>query len=233
VAGQRIKEIMKIRNPVFLKVLGFAIAWFVRIWIGTVRFRYRALGPDVNPHKRGLKGRYIYAFWHETLLLPAYHYSRPDVWVLISQHADGEMIAQACRHLSLKVVRGSPKSRAVEALLELKRVSRQGHLVFTPDGPRGPRRTVQMGVVFLAAKTGLPIVPVGIGVQGAWRARSWDRFAVPRPFSAAACVIGEPIYVPDNVDKKQLELYRQQVQDAMDGATAAAERMTGLRDEAP
>lgn len=216
---------MKIRHPLLIKALGFAIAWLVRIWIGTMRFRYRVLGPDVNPHKRGLRGRYIYAFWHETLLLPAYHYSRPDVWVLISQHADGELIAQACRHLSLKTVRGSPKSGAVEALRELLRVSRRGHLVVTPDGPRGPRRAVQLGVVFLAAKTGLPIVAVGIGVQGAWRANSWDRFALPRPFSGAACVIAEPIYVPENVDRKQLELYRQQVQEAMDRATTAAERL--------
>jgi lysophospholipid acyltransferase (LPLAT)-like uncharacterized protein len=215
---------MKIRHPLLIKALGFAIAWFVHVWIGTVRFRYRTLGPDVNPNKRGLRGHYIYAFWHETLLLPAYHYSRPDVWVLISQHADGEMIAQACRHLSLKTVRGSRKSGAVEALRELVRVSQRGHLVVTPDGPRGPRRTVEKGVVFLAAKTGLPIVPVGIGVRHAWRAKSWDRFAVPWPFSNATCVIGEPISVPENIDRKQLELYRQQVQDAMDRATEAAER---------
>ena len=54
---------------------------------------------------------------------------------------------------------------------------------------------------------------------------SWDRFAVPRPWSGASCVIAEPIYVPENVDRKQMELYRRRVQEAMDKATEAAERL--------
>ena len=53
----------------------------------------------------------------------------------------------------------------------------------TPDGPRGPRRKVQPGAVFLAAQTGLPIVPLGVAYANAWRAKSWDQFAVPKPFS--------------------------------------------------
>ena len=61
------------------------------------------------------------------------------------------------------------------------RLSRQAHLVITPDGPRGPRRQVQAGMVYLAARTGVPIVPVGIGYDRPWRTKSWDRFAVPRP----------------------------------------------------
>ena len=216
---------MKIRHPLILKVLGVVVACLVRLWIGTLRFRYRTLGPDVNPNKRGLTGRYIYAFWHENLLLPAYQYSRSDVHVLISQHADGELIAAAARHLTLKLIRGSTTRGGLQAVRQIVRLGDTSHIVVTPDGPRGPRREVQMGLVFLAAKTGLPIVPVGIAFQRAWRMKSWDRFAVPRPWSGSACVLAEPILVPENVDKKDMELYRQLVQDAMNQATEVAERM--------
>ena len=63
----------------------------------------------IDPHQRGMEGRYIYAFWHENMLLPAYHYGRPDIRVLISQHADGQLIAEICRHLRFSLVRGSTR----------------------------------------------------------------------------------------------------------------------------
>src|SRR5205823_232673 len=134
VAGGEVgrKPLMKIRHPLLVKMLGFAVARLVRLWIGTLRIRYGALGPDVNPNRRGLTGRYLYAFWHENLLLPAYCYSRPDVQVLVSQHADGEMIAQAARQLGLKLVRGSTTRGGIEALRQLVRVRGKYHIAVTP-----------------------------------------------------------------------------------------------------
>lgn len=82
-------------------------------------------------------------------------------------------------------------------------------------------------MVYLAARTGLPIVPVGFGFANAWRARSWDRFALPKPFSDVWAVTGEPIVVPADVSRADLETYRCRVQQAMDEVTAAAERLAG------
>jgi lysophospholipid acyltransferase (LPLAT)-like uncharacterized protein len=216
---------MKIRHPLLIKALGFVIAWLVRVWIGTVRYRYRALGANVDPTQPTLQGRYLYAFWHENILLPAYHYGRPDIGVLISEHADGEMIAQACRHLGFQLVRGSRTRGGSKALRAMLNLSRSIHLAITPDGPRGPRRHVQPGVVYLAARTGMPIVPIGVGFQRAWRMKSWDRFALPYPCSAAVLVTGEPLCVPADVDKDDLEHYRLQVEQAMTRATEAAENI--------
>ena len=71
---------MKIRHPMLIRVLGFLIAWIVRLWMGTVRFQYRPLGPNVDPHQRGLRGRYIYAFWHENMLVLAYQLVYGSAW---------------------------------------------------------------------------------------------------------------------------------------------------------
>jgi len=216
---------MKIRHPVLIKAMGFAIAWLVRLWIGTLRYRYRPLGANLDPNQPNFQGRYLYAFWHENILVPDYHYGRRDIHVLISEHADGQLIAEACRHLGFRVVRGSATRGGARAIRQMVRRSRSAHLAITPDGPRGPRRQVQPGVVYLAALTGLPIVPFGIAFERAWRMSSWDRFAVPWPWSAAVCVTAAPIYVPENLRKDQLEPYRLLVQQAMDTASAAAERL--------
>jgi lysophospholipid acyltransferase (LPLAT)-like uncharacterized protein len=215
---------MKIRHRGLIRVLGYVVAWLVRLWVGTVRYRYHAIGPSVEPHEQRSGERYIYAFWHENLLLPACHYGRPDIWVLVSQHADGELIAEACRHLGFGLVRGSTARRGgVEAVRQMLRLGGAGHFAITPDGPRGPRRHVQPGLIWLAARTGLPIVPIGIAFRRPWRLRSWDRFALPKPWSRATCVTFPPVRVPADLGKDGLEAQRRRVEEALLRATAEAE----------
>jgi lysophospholipid acyltransferase (LPLAT)-like uncharacterized protein len=147
------------------------------------------------------------------------------VHVLISQHADGQLIAEVCRHLGFRTVRGSTTRHGVEALRQMLKAARRAHLGITPDGPRGPRRQVQPGLVYVAAKTGLPIVPAGFAYDRPWRARSWDRFAMPRPWSRATCVTADPITVPAELTREGLEEYRRRVEEALLSATDAAERL--------
>jgi hypothetical protein len=112
----------------------------------------------------------------------------------------------------------------VQALLEMIRGADQpSHLLITPDGPRGPRRELKPGLVMVASLTGLPVVPVGIGFTRAWRFGSWDRFALPRPFSTLVGVFGEPILLPANLDRTQLEAERQRIGTELLRLTNAAE----------
>jgi lysophospholipid acyltransferase (LPLAT)-like uncharacterized protein len=214
---------MKIRRKGLIKAAGFGVSWLVRLLVGTVRYHYRPLGANFDPTCPGFEGRYLYAFWHENILMPAYHYGRSDISVLISQHSDGLLIAEACRHLRFRTVAGSTTRGGVEAVRHMLRRGKVGHLAITPDGPRGPRRQVKPGVVYLAAATGLPVVPFGIAFRGVWRMRSWDRFAVPHPWGAAWCVTSDPIAVPADLDKAELEMYRLRVEGAMHQVSRAAE----------
>jgi lysophospholipid acyltransferase (LPLAT)-like uncharacterized protein len=215
---------MKIRHPWLVKVLGFIGSWVIRLWIATLRFHYHAIGQSGLPRHPHLRGHYIYVFWHENMLLPAYHCRWPNIWVLTSRHADGEFVAEVCRHMGILLVRGSTSRGGIEALRQMFRLSRQNHLVVTPDGPRGPRRRVQAGVIYLAAKTGLPIIAMGIGHQNPWRLRSWDQFALPRPWRRATMVTAAPIPVPPQLEPDSLEQYRQHIEDALHEVSEAAER---------
>ena len=207
---------MKIRNPKLIRAFALVAAWVIRFWIGTLRHRYRPLGPNFDPHQLGSNpARYIYAFWHENMLLLAYHYARPDVYVLVSQHADGELISGVCRHLGFRIVRGSTTRRGAAALHQMVHLSQDAHLAITPDGPRGPRRTLQVGAVYLAARTGLPIVPVGVGFRRAWRMRSWDRFTIPKPWARVVMVYGAPIRVERSADEATLTRLTDAVRDAL------------------
>ncbi len=211
---------MKLRHPWLIRLAAFITGILLRVWLATLRVRVRSADGRQHPTDPSVD-RFIYAFWHESLLAPAK--IRTKAQIMISQSRDGEFIAQVCRHLGIGVVRGSSSRDGAVGLLDMLRDGDGLHLALTPDGPRGPRRKVQSGVVLLASCTGLSVVPVGIGFTRAWRARSWDRFAVPLPFSTLVGVLGEPIEVPRQLDRGQLAQVRVQVETAMLESTQAAE----------
>jgi lysophospholipid acyltransferase (LPLAT)-like uncharacterized protein len=213
---------VKIRKPWLLKLIGLLAFWLIRLWMSTVYYRIVQL--DDEPHPiNARRRRCIYVLWHESLLFPTRF--RVKIHVLISHHADGELIAQICRHLGFKTVRGSSSRGGLEALRKLVKLAKTTHLMVTPDGPRGPRQKVQPGLIFLAAQTGLPIVPVGVGYRHAWRLRSWDRFAVPRPWTKAVAVAGPFFHVPAKLRRVDLEYYRARVEEQLLEASEAAEQL--------
>ncbi len=213
---------MKLRNPRLIRLAAFVLGVVVRAWMATVRVRIRNHDHHEHPGKDPGRERFVYAFWHESLLGPTRF--RVPVHVLISQHADGELIAQVCHHIGFGTVRGSSTRGGVRALLELREVSSWSHLMITPDGPRGPRRKIQPGIVQLASCTGLPVVPVGVGFTRAWRFKSWDRFALPKPFSTVCLVAPPSLLVPPEVSREQTEEYRRLIEQTMLAATAEAEQ---------
>ncbi len=228
---------MKLRNPTLIRGLGFAGAWALKAWLSTLRVREdTAASGGIPLHPR--HGRFVYVFWHEHILFGTRYGAKCEV--LVSKHADGELITQTILHMGMRPVRGSSRRGGTGAVLDMIRRNRRTHIALTPDGPRGPRRQVQAGAIFLASKTGLPIVPIGFGYESAWRARSWDQFAIPKPYSLATCITLPPIPIPAQLDRAGLEAYRLYVEERLqhvnDDAQAWAEcrgRLPKLNQAAP
>jgi len=214
---------MKLSHPVAIKLVSLLASWFLRAWVGTMDFWFAADDPMGIPSRR--KTPAIYLFWHETMLLPAYTHAREGFAVLVSQHRDGELIAQIFRRLGGHAIRGSTTRGGAAALRNMIGNARGLHIAITPDGPRGPRHVVQVGAIYLASRTGMPLVPVGFAFQDPWRARSWDRTALPRPWRPARGIFGKPIEVPGDLDRGGLEACRRRVQAAVEDVQTRAERL--------
>ncbi len=154
-------------------------------------------------------GTCIIAFWHNKLFLATYclaagfvrHGGR--VAVLASRSRDGEYIARMARMLGAdEVVRGSSSRAGVSGLKRLCEKAASGvSICVTPDGPRGPRYEPKDGIVLLAQRTGLPVLPVSFRVKGRIELNSWDGFIVPLPFSEMEVRVGDPIAVPRRLDR--------------------------------
>ncbi|OGS55820.1 MAG: hypothetical protein A3J79_04085 [Elusimicrobia bacterium RIFOXYB2_FULL_62_6] len=170
-------------------------------------------------------GRAIYVLWHCQQVFLIYSHRGRGIAALASQSKDGEYVACMLERLGYHLVRGSTNKGALRSLIQLIQCAREGYsLAMTPDGPKGPARKAQKGAVFLAQKTGLPIIAIGGALSHKLLARSWDRFQVPLPFGRGAIAYSAPFSVSkeDDLDAKALELEKM-----LDGAVLKAEELLG------
>jgi len=156
-----------------------------------------------NEKAKRLKQK-IYAFWHGRQVILAYAYRFKNVCTLSSSSEASLVIVNIIKRFGYTSVLGSSSRQPVRALLQLKKKIKEGYnIAITPDGPRGPYRKVKEGVIYLAQKTGIPIVPVTASEKRKVVIFNWDRFHVPLPFNKCVIIEDEPFYVGKDVDIKE------------------------------
>lgn len=165
----------------------------IRLYLGTIRVRWLGIEPCDPPVD--LRTPFVYAFWHQRLLLFTYTHRSRGITILVSQHADGELIARTAEGLGFRSVRGSSTRGGERALRELTH-ARGIDIAVTPDGPRGPRHRLKAGIIYLAAATGYPIMPATVSYERFWQVGSWDGFLLPRPFTRGLVRAAAPYRVP-------------------------------------
>lgn len=199
-------------------VFGSLAAGLIRFIYATIRWEIVAPADDANGQ------RVIYAFWHgRMLMLPPYYKAlkRRPLYILISQHGDGRLIAFAIKLLGIKSVAGSSSRRGVAAMLEMmRRLEDGGSIGITPDGPKGPRHICKKGIVALAQQAQVPIRPITYSVQERWVIPSWDRMIVPRPFSRGVVVVGDLVSIDMGEDEDSARL---RIEEALNAITARAD----------
>ncbi len=215
-------------NPVaqwlVLNVAPPLVHLYIRLLHVTLRIEVR--GAEALAAARRDPGHYILAFWHSRFVLMPYCYPGPRIVVLSSNHRDAEALVRILRRFGIEQARGSSTSGGATGLRQILRKVAEGCDVgLTPDGPRGPRRRVQPGVIAVARFTGLPIIPVSFSASPARRLRTWDRTLLPKFFSRGIFVYGDPIVVPREADDRSQEDKRLALEAELD-------RITDLADDA-
>ncbi len=170
----------------------------------------------------------IAPIWHSRILIFGYLYKGWKVASMVSQSDDGEIIARILKQQGFEPVRGSTTRGGARALARLIRLIKDGYsVVMIPDGPQGPRYKIQPGVIALAKKTGVPIIPMTYSVRYAFFFPSWDRFMLPRPLNRCRVIYGEPLFVPENADRQTEEMLRIRLENELNRITAEADRYFG------
>ena len=205
---------------------------YIRLLHRTMRIDVR--GAEALDAARNDPGRYILCFWHSRFVLMPYCYPGPKIVVLSSNHRDAEALVRILRKFGIEQARGSTTSGGATGLRQILRKVAEGCDVgLTPDGPRGPRRRVQPGVIAVARLTGLPIIPVTFSAAPARRLSTWDRTLLPKLFSRGLFVYGNPVTVPRDADDAAQEERRGALERELDRITDQADDAMQLAREEP
>lgn len=221
----------RLRRTVGSWLLATLAPWLVRLLALTWRVQRRG---DLGRSLQHGSSPWLVAMWHGRMLalMPLRHHRGRSIGVLVSPSDDGALAARALRHFRYRIVRGSLSRGGSAALRSMQDLlAHGGQLVITPDGPRGPRHTMNVGLAWLSRATGAPIVPVACAVDRAWRLRSWDRFVVPKPFARLCVHYGEPIHVPADADDAALEAVAAGLRQRLLAAERDAFAQLGVRDD--
>jgi lysophospholipid acyltransferase (LPLAT)-like uncharacterized protein len=173
------------------------------------------------------KTPFVLAFWHGRMhyaLQLAQIYRQVRATVMVSRSQDGEFISQVSQRFGVHPTRGSTSRGGSRAMLELVRHVQEGYVAcVTPDGPRGPRYRVQPGVITVAQKTGVPILPLAYNAEWKKVFQSWDRFVMPLPFSRIVVVYGAPISIPAHATPDILQAKQREVEAVLRQVTEMAD----------
>jgi lysophospholipid acyltransferase (LPLAT)-like uncharacterized protein len=185
--------------------LGPSLAyWVIKLLGWTMEFE------EVHPEiprsfwEKGIPG--IGVFWHGRLLMMPRIYKGKKLSFLVSPHRDGQIVGRALKRFGFHAILGSTNRRGFSAFKQMLRANREGSdIALVPDGPKGPRYQVQIGVIELAKLTGRPVVPVTFSSSKRILFKTWDQFLLPYPFSRGVFIWGEPVHVDPKGDRTHLE----------------------------
>lgn len=183
--------------PILLKALTLLI---------TATCRVRWHNKDVWLAHQNSGNPYIVSMWHNCSTICSWAMRDSRVTVMVSDSRDGEYVARLAKLFGINAVRGSSSKGAKKAIKSaLQLLSQRRSIAVTPDGPRGPKYSIQPGVLWFGAVGQAPIIPLHIESSRQWVLNSWDGHCFPKPFSTIHIRFGEPQLVTREELENQME----------------------------
>jgi len=192
---------------------GWAAKVIASMWLGTCRIT--EFGREIEDRcSEEHPGRgSLYASWHRGLFYVIYWFRNQNVVSIASASEDGELAAQAARRFGWITARGSSSRGGRQAFREMEALVRRGYKGgLVADAPQGPRFVSKLGIIYLAKRTGLPIIPVIWSADRCWTLKSWDRTIIPKPFARIVALFADtPILVPKDASRETCKRYQLQL----------------------
>jgi lysophospholipid acyltransferase (LPLAT)-like uncharacterized protein len=208
---------LKLRHPLLTKIIALLIFAGMRLLFRTCRLKVVVDDPDTNAYRPTGSKRFIFSIWHDQIAVTVFAARPCKMAGLVSRHQDGSYLADTLELCGIKAIRGSTSRGGAQALRQLMDTARDYHVAITPDGPRGPRRKLKDGIIFLASATGRPIVLSAYSCRRCWRLRgSWTDMMIPKPFTVIYLRGSHTVHIPPNLSRASIESYRSLLEAEMD-----------------
>ncbi|MBM4158004.1 MAG: DUF374 domain-containing protein [Ignavibacteria bacterium] len=174
------------------KILNFAgkllLPLLINLYIKTLKIRIYNQPKDLN--------KKIFIFWHGKMFIGWWIFKNSNFSAMVSQSEDGEILSKILSRWKYKLIRASSSKDGKEGIKELiSDVGKNSSAVITPDGPRGPAKSIKNGALIISKETRAPIIPVKVVYfKKKVLIKSWDKFEIPKLFSTCYVFFGNKYY---------------------------------------
>jgi len=202
-AACRVDTVPRAVRPFYL-----TLAWTC----GVVLYLYYALCRMTSrisiegPGNHDLSQHAIFCLWHESWW--------PYFVVFLRYRTAHALMSDAAAYMKpahavdwlmglKRLILSSPGEEGKRAINQVAGLVREGFsTTISPDGPRGPARTLKKGVLHLALQSRVPIVPLTISSSRFISWPSWDAKKFPLPFNRIRVTVHEALRVDrENFDE--------------------------------
>ncbi|CAO0824663.1 Kdo2-lipid IVA 3' secondary acyltransferase [Desulfarculales bacterium] len=178
------------------------------------------------------KNPLIAATWHRGAIFLLHFFGHLRPAIMVSRSKDGEFLARFIELYGGRPVRGSSSKGGGAALRTMAEMVASGQTRFAAtvaDGPRGPRYQAKPGMILLAMRTGLPLLPVMWSADRVWvLKKTWDHTMIPKPFAKVRLMAGRELRYPEHLDKEGMEAARLELEQKLNRLKDELDQLCGF-----
>jgi len=222
---------IKITNRHLISLLTSAVIVVLRTILFTCKVQYKNK-EFIDEYLVGDK-KVVISTWHRCTiyLMLAYGYLHP--MALLSPSKDGDLLAAFSNKLGFIIARGSSSrggKRGSEQLVDFLRG--EGRVATTvADGPQGPALRAKPGLVRIAQKSGVHLMPLIWSADRVWMFMgAWDKTIIPKPFSRIVISASKPYLIPKTAEGEEFDAYVKEMEQTLNSMTREVDRMADHHD---
>ena len=211
------------KNFLIQKILAFIAVMYICIVSLTSNIKY--INNSI-PEKYWKNDQpFILAFWHSQLMMISFSWkNKKKLNILASGHSDGRFGATIGKYFKLNNIPTYDKNKNISLRPIFKLLQQKDYIGIAPDGPRGPKEKISEGIIKIAKKSRIPIIPIGFWSSKNFQLKSWDSFLISLPFSKCSFVWGDAMEIPENLTDQEIINFQNRLEDNINKCITMAKR---------
>ena len=222
---------IRITNRRLISFFSWLTIVALRAILVTCRVRY-INKQHVDTYLLGDK-KVVITTWHRCTIYFMVKYGYLHPMALLSPSKDGDLLAEFSKKLGFIIARGSSSRGGRQGLKQMIDFLDTGGRIATTvaDGPQGPALRAKPGLVRIAQKSGVHLMPLIWSATRVWMfKRAWDRTIIPKPFSKIVISASEPYLIPKAAEGEEFDAYVKDMERTLNFMTRDVDRMVDHHD---
>ena len=222
---------IRITNRRLISFFSWLTIVALRAILVTCRVRY-INKQHVDTYLLGDK-KVVITTWHRCTIYFMVKYGYLHPMALLSPSKDGDLLAEFSKKLGFIIARGSSSRGGKQGSEQMVDFLNTGGRIATTvaDGPQGPALRAKPGLVRIAQKSGVHLMPLIWSATRVWMfKRAWDRTIIPKPFSKIVISASEPYLIPKAAEGEEFDAYVKDMERTLNFMTRDVDRMVDHHD---